>query len=393
VRRPDELGLLPILTRQEARASLRPRTSEVPPAPTIRKTTGGTTGEPLVICYDEGAESWRQAMKLRGFGWAGYRVGDRALHYWGEPTRPDRRLSRRAKVLVDRALKREHYLDCTPRSERDLAAAVARIQRLRPAAIFCYAQAGADLARYINRTGARDWGTIAVICGAERVMPHDRAALTEAFGPAVFETYGCREVTLIASECEEHAGLHLSVENLLVELVVRDGGRERPAAPGEVGEVVLTDLHNHGMPLIRYANGDLAVAMSEGRCGCGRTLPRLASVEGRSTETLRDAAGNPVGGMVFNLIVSPLAAAVRQFQAVQRKDGAVVLRVVPAPELGPGTLDHVRDRCRRYLPGVPVHIELVEHIPAGANGKRQVVIVERDDDRPGAVTSAGLGGP
>src|SRR5690606_28533691 len=112
-------------------------------------------------------------------------------------------------------------------------------------AIFCYAQAGAELARYINRTGLRTWDTIPVICGAERVMPADRAALEQAFGPAVFETYGCREVMLIATECPEHDGLHLQVENLVVELVGPDG---QPVAPGEVGQVVLTDLHNYGQP-------------------------------------------------------------------------------------------------------------------------------------------------
>ena len=64
--------------------------------------------------------------------------------------------------------------------------------------IVCYAQAGAELARYINRNGLRAWPTIPVICGAERVLPHDRADLEEAFGPAVFDTYGCREVMMIA---------------------------------------------------------------------------------------------------------------------------------------------------------------------------------------------------
>lgn len=375
IRGRQELARLPLLTRQAARDSAGERTSTAPPLPEIKKTTGGTTGEPLVIRYDRGSEHWRQAVRLRGFGWTGWRIGDPSLHYWGEYTR-ERSLATVAKERLDRALKREHYIDCTPRGDQHKEEVVAAIRRIHPRAIFCYAQAGAELARHINRTGARSWGTIPVVCGAERVFPADRAALEEAFGPAVFETYGCRETMLIASECGEHDGLHLQVENILVEIVGPDGA---PVAPGEVGEVVLTDLHNLGQPFIRYANGDLAVAMPEGAaCRCGRAHPRLASVEGRQTETLRDRDGKPVGGMVFNLAFSPLAEAVRQFQAVQHRDGSITVKVVPAAggELPRAALDHVARSCARYLPGVPVLFEAVADIPATRTGKRRVVVVE-----------------
>jgi phenylacetate-CoA ligase len=155
------------------------------------------------------------------------------------------------------------------------------------------------------------------------------------------------------------------------------GGSERPARAGELGEVVLTDLHNYGMPFVRYANGDLAIAGPEAVCPCGRGLPRLASVEGRLTETLRDAQGGRVGGMVFNLIFSPLADAIRQFQAVQHRDGSITLRVVPRAELGEEAREHLRRGCEKYLRGVPIRTEVVREIGAAANGKRQIVSVER----------------
>lgn len=376
IRGRADLARLPVLGRQAARDSADERIATAPPLPAIKKTTGGTTGEPLVIRYDAGSEHWRQAIRLRGFGWTGWRLGEPSLHYWGEYTKV-RAPAQLAKERLDRALKREHYIDCTPRGEEHKERVVAAIRRIRPRAIFCYAQAGAELARHINRTGARSWDTIPVVCGAERVFPADRAALEEAFGPAVFETYGCRETMLIASECAEHDGLHIMMENLVVELVAPDGS---PARPGEVGEVVLTDLHNFGQPFIRYANGDLAVALDDrDACRCGRAHPRLASVEGRQTETLRDRDGRPVGGMVFNLAFSPLAEAVRQFQAVQHRDGSITVRVVPAGggELPRAALDHVAKSCARYLPGVAVRFETVADIPTTRTGKRRVVVVER----------------
>jgi phenylacetate-CoA ligase len=285
----ETLARLPVLTRREAADSAEARRSLAPPFATIAKTTGGTTGEPLAIRYDLGSEHWRQAVKLRGYGWAGYRIGDPVLHYWGVGTRPDTPARQRAKVWLDHALKREVYVDCTPRGEAHLAETVALIAERRPRVMICYAQAGADLARYVVETGSRAWDDIAVITGAEALLDADRAAFEQAFGPQVCETYGCREFMLIGIECAARSGLHVSMENLIVEIVVTEHGRERPARAGETGEVVLTDLHNHGMPFIRYANGDVATAGTTQRCTCGRTLPRIRSVQGRISETLHDA--------------------------------------------------------------------------------------------------------
>ncbi|HZS40668.1 MAG TPA: hypothetical protein VFF06_27735 [Polyangia bacterium] len=378
VRTVDDLRKLPMMTRADARDTLEARASEVEPKPRIRKTTGGTTGQPLLFGYDADSEYWRQAIKLRGYGWAGYRLGDRTLHYWGAPTRPLPPWKVRAKVFVDRYVKREHYVNCTLRSERHMRQVAAHIRWYKPRAILCYTQAGADLARFIVENDLRGWDTIPVLCCAERLFPEDRARLEQAFGPAVFETYGCREVMLIGTECDAHDGLHVSAENLIVEVVVTEqNGSQRPAAPGETGEIVLTDLHNYGMPFIRYANGDLAIAGKAERCACGRTLPRLAAVDGRSAETLRDGQGNRVGGLVFNLIFSVLAQTVRQFQAVQHKDGSITLKLVPTSALDATAREHIRKNCAQYLKGVEIKTEIVSEIPVSRSGKRQVVIVER----------------
>jgi phenylacetate-CoA ligase len=377
IRSIGDLMRLPILDRDEARECADRRKSTSRPLPTIIKTTSGTSGKPLKFGYDPASEYWRQAIKLRGYAWAGYQPGMRSLHFWGGATRPLPPISKRAKIFADRLVRRERYIDCTRRGEKDLRDAVGVIRRWKPEVILAYTQAAADLARFIVDQGLRAWDDIPVILGAERLLPSDRAVLEQAFGRGIFETYGCREVMLIASECVAHTGLHLSSENLLVELVVRERGGSRAAMPGELGEVVLTDLHNFGMPFIRYANGDLAVAAEIADCACGRVLPRLASVEGRVTETLRDGAGNKVGGLVFNLIMVPLAERVQQFQAVQHKDGAVTLRLVPGKlPLDGGAQAALRDHVSRYLPGVSVRTEIVNEIPPTAAGKRQVVVVE-----------------
>ena len=192
--------------------------------------TSGTTGVPLVFGYDRGSEYWRQAMKLRGYAWAGYRPGDKSLHFWGSAAalHPPP-LSKRLKVSLDHSLRRELYVDCTERSEQALDDVTRLIRKRKPEVMLCYAQAGVALARHVVEKGSRDWPDLRVICAAERLFPADREVLREAFGPEIFETYGSREVMLIAAECEAHSGMHVSMENLVVEVVVRD---DAGAAPG-----------------------------------------------------------------------------------------------------------------------------------------------------------------
>ena len=111
------------------------------------------------------------------------------------------------------------------------------------------------------------------------------------------------------------------------------------------------------------------------------------------TDTLRDRQGNPIGGMVFNLAFSPLAEAVRQFQAVQHTDGSITLKVVPDREGGvlpPAARSHVEQSCARYLPGIPIAFEVVADIPPTRSGKRRVVVVEAAAGPATGMDGAGL---
>lgn len=371
----SDLRRLPIWGRGEPDATVEARSSLAPPLPEIRKVTGGTTGEPLCFGYDQGSEAWRQAMRLRGWAWAGYRPGAPVFYYWGVLPR-DLSKPARAKIALDRYIRREHYESCMRRDEASLDRAVTALREHAPEVIVCYTQAGGDLARHVSERGARDWGDTPVICCGEPLSPRDRDAMGAAFGP-VFESYGCREVMLIGMECEAHDGMHLSLENLIVEVVVREGGAERPARPGERGEVVLTDLHNYGMPFIRYAVGDYAIAGDEAPCACGRTLPRIHAIDGRVLEALRDRGGARIDGMLFNLLFSVAGETVKYWQAVQHKDLSITLRLVPTAALDEAALAHIRRSLEGNLPGLPLRIERVKDIPLTQSGKRRRIIVER----------------
>jgi phenylacetate-CoA ligase len=371
VRSTSDLAALPVLTREIVQERLDDLIDPAHRGKNISKGTSGTSGVPLRFEHCNQSEAWRQAVRLRGYGWAGYRMGMPTLHYWGAGAVIPEGLAGR-KIRLDRALRREVYVDAVKQDDASMRDTAVLIAGMRPHAIIAYTQALALFARWVDERGRRDWPDTHVLCCAEGLMPRDREALVRVFGPDVFETYGSRETMLIASECGAHAGMHLSEENVVAE-VTREG---RSVAAGVAGDLVVTDLHNYGMPFIRYVNGDVATMAEDGVCPCGRTLRKLAQVEGRRMDTLRDAEGNAVPGMLFASLLQLDAGALRAFQVVQKRSGEVELKVVRGREWNEDRFKAASRRIKSYFKGLPVKVTYCEDIPASRSGKRRPIVVE-----------------
>jgi phenylacetate-CoA ligase len=366
-----DLEALPVLTREIVRERYDDLVDPAHRGKNLKKGTSGSTGTPLKFEYSRASECWRQAVKLRGYGWAGYRPGRSTFYYWAAVSSQPPNL----KMRLDRALRCETFFDSMRQDLQSRLRALDILRRTRPAVIVCYTQSCAQFARWIVEENLRDWDDIPVICGAEAVLGADRAMLARAFGAGIFETYGSRETMLMAAECEAHDGMHLSEENLVLEFL-RDG---QPVLPGEPGDVVVTDLHNYGMPLIRYVNGDIAIPAQREPCSCGRGLAKLARVDGRRADTMIDRDGNPVPGIVFHVLFSDARREiVRQFQAVQSADGAVTLKVVRGRDFAEDAFESVTVRFSHYLRGLPFTVEFHDAIaPHTRSGKIQTIVVER----------------
>lgn len=375
IRDAADIGKLPLLTRAIAQQSFESRIADFPPI-AVHKATSGTTGQPVKIAYNASSRHWRDAMRWRGYGWGGYQPGMRALHFWGQMYRQAKGLQK-LKSDADHFLRNDTYVDCGPRAPDDLRNVVSIIRQKRPEVIVAYAQGAAALARFVNATGARTWDDIPVIVGAEKLWEADRHELVNAFGARVSETYGSREFMLMGTECEAHDGFHASMETQVLEILVTDKDGVRPAAPGEHGEVTITDLTNLACPFIRYVTGDIAIARPSDRCSCGRALVRFGPVDGRISETLRNRRGEAVNGLTFGVAMVELANHVQQFQVHQHGNGDVTLRIV---ETSVGLTDEaeriLRAHVERYLPGTPLTIARVPEIPLTSTGKRRVVIVD-----------------
>src|SRR5262249_21413510 len=149
-----------------------------------------------------------------------------------------------------------------------------------------------------------------------------------------------------------------------------------PARPGEVGEVVITDLNNYCLPFIRYRIGDLAEAIDPAeRCPCGRGLPRLGRIEGRVQSIIIGAKGQYIPGTFFAHVLKDYDHAIRQFQIVQTERGAIRFHVVKGKRYSDGTMAEVLRTLHQFLgEEMTITVEFQDNIDMVRTGKRLATV-------------------
>jgi phenylacetate-CoA ligase len=346
--------------------------------------TGGSTGTPVRFFLSRDRKCSRAAATLRHNRWAGWEPGDRAAVIWGAPV--DRPADGPRARLRAALLREPLWLDAAALTEGRLEEFHAALWHWRPKVIQAYARSAVLFARFLRERDLTPHRPHAIVTSAEMLEDDDRALLEEVFGCPVFDRYGCREVSVIASECPAHAGLHVNAECLYLEVETPEG----PAEPGETGAVLVTDLLNSAMPLIRYRIGDLG-AWSEGDCPCGRGLPRLSAVRGRSTDFLVGADGRVVSGVFLATYVVAQRPSLGQVQIRQDRAGAVLYRVRPGRGFDAAAdLAYLRSATRQHLGDrAEADAELVDALPAEPSGK---FLFSRSSVTPGFLARPG-GGP
>jgi phenylacetate-CoA ligase len=306
----------------------------------------------------------RAAATVRHNRWAGWDVGDKAALLWGAPRdRPPTNWRGRLRGLL---LREPLWLDTGYVTESELAAFHAALHRYRPKIIQAYARSAVMFARYLQAQNLRAYRPKAIVTSAELLEPAEREVLEQVFGCPVFNRYGCREVSVIASECNAHTGLHVMAEGLYVEVETPQG----PAAPGEMGSILVTDLLNYAMPLIRYRIGDMG-SWAAGQCPCGRTLPRLDNVAGRVTDFLVGCDDRLVSGVFLATYVVAQRPSLGQVQIHQGRPAAVTYRVKPGRGFRPvEDKDYLSSTTRQYLgERAEVDVQIVDDLPNESSGK------------------------
>jgi phenylacetate-CoA ligase len=372
----DSLRQLPILekrTLQDRPSSLLTATFS---GRTVGKSTGGSTGAPIRIIKDADGVAREMATTWAALEWYGIRLGERSVRFWGTPLTRRRRL--RFK-LTDLAMNRIR-LSAFDLDDTDLRRYWTDCFEFRPVWMYGYASLIHMFADWIERNGldGQDIGLRAVVSTSEPLNDTQRDQISRVFDAPVYDEYGCGEVGAIAYSCEV-GRLHIMTDNVFVEVL---DDNQLPVTPGQTGEVIVTDLTNRAMPLLRYRLGDRAVVGSQ--CSCGRGFPTIGKILGRIHDVVYTPTGRRWHGEKVDYLMSQLFAeqrGFRQYQVIQYSRDALRICLVSENDIPDDLKRRIESYVSENLDGMKADVIRVDHIERAPSGKIRLV---RNDWLPAA---------
>lgn len=359
---------IPILTKGDIQANAESMISRLyEKSALVEAKTGGSTGKALKIYFDTRCQESRNAAAFRSDRWAGWELGAKRAALWGNPPRHDTLKKKIRNLLLDRTI----YLDTIGLNEKTMLEFINLYRRHKPKTIFGHSHSIYMLSLFIQKEKITGIEPDGVISTSMMLMPHERELIEKILKCKVTNRYGCEEVGLIGCECELHDGLHLNIDHLYIEFVKNDGSA---AQPGEPGSIVVTDLINHGMPIIRYKVEDIGIR--SGRVyPCGRGLPLVEKISGRVADFLVKRDGTLVAGV--SLIERTLTRihGISQMQIVQEKIDRIVLNIVPGASYDSGTDAALKKEFSDVFDsGINLNINRIENIPQDRSGKYRFAV-------------------
>jgi len=359
----------PILGKEELRANpLRFVADDCDVRNMFHEHTSGSTGKPVDLWWSrQTVKEWYALFEARWRNWYGVSRRDRWAILGGQLVIPVER--QHPPFWVKNRALRQLYMSSYHLQPGFVPAYIDALRRFRVKYLWGYTSSLLQLAQGVLDAGGKHLDLSVVITNAEPLLDHQRQHMNEAFGCPVRETYGMAEIVTAAGECQ--AGrLHLWPEVGIVEFF----DQEKPVVDSLDGEMICTGLVNSDMPLIRYRVGDRsALVSSHEQCACGRTLPMLKLIEGRSDDMLYTAAGRRIGRLdtVFKNRIP-----IREAQIVQEELTRVLVRYVPAEGFSESTKDTLTERIQARMGVIEVAFQELQHIPRLANGKMRGVICQ-----------------
>jgi len=339
--------------------------------------TSGTSGQPGIFLYDRNEWPWVLASYARANRWTGLPAG--LLHRLRLAVVGSSRHWHQSSAVAD-SLDSSWFPTLRLAATDPVADICRRLTKWRPQLLITYAAISGVLAEE-QLAGRLDIAPKAVMCVAETLTRSVRAKVRLAWGAEPFENYASTEAACMAAECQEHAGLHIFDDFLVIEVVDEDN---RPVPPGTMGAKVLVSvLFSRTMPLIRYEIDDAAM-LADGACTCGLPFRRLTRLGGRIAETLRIARPDGTFAILHPVLFEQAVdlTGVRRWQVLHRRDGLHVRLVAPVSEASQRQLEaNMREMVKAQdIVHLPVRLEIVDDIERTSSGK--MILVQDTTSKP-----------
>ncbi|OQY57606.1 MAG: hypothetical protein B6245_16065 [Desulfobacteraceae bacterium 4572_88] len=368
IRSPDDLGKIPILTKEEIskHSNAISNSHHRYPGWKFRRSTSGSTGMPLVFYKDSLSMGIMDAILYRNYSWLGIEIGYRQARFWGHPLTPRGLLKTR---LTDRTLNRVR-LSPFRLEDKTYRLYLEEIERFRAQYVYGYAQSVFQFARYFHRKEMRlsHLRLKGVILTGEIIFPEQVKIIRQVFACEVSEEYGCTEVGVIGFR-DGNENMHL-MENLLVESV-------HNFEDGTSGNLILSELYGKFFPFIRYQIGDRGSIVHK-KCPCGRSLPILENISGRKDEYIQCSDGRLVDPYVLEYIINEMPASygrIYQFKIIFIKEENHLRVSLIAEKFFNKIRNHIQNEFGKYLTAdMRISICFVSKLERDLSGKQRCFI-------------------
>lgn len=364
----NEFLKIPILTkdiiREQGDALLNENYPNINKA--FKNTSGGSTGEPVEFYRTEdqsihGLSNYYYALSLNGVD-----IYDTSVDLWGA----ERDMYNTGSNFTFRTyLQNKYTLNTFVLSENIIKDYINRLNLIKPKFIKAYVHSIYDISKYINKYQIKMLFTPIIHCTTGPLYPEMRVEIKKAFNNAhVYNFYGSREVSAIASETSSDNGMSVLFDNVFLEILDDEG---RPVGKGEEGNVIVTTLNNLYMPLLRYKIGDRAIKGDEFDFG---TLC-LGTVVGRTLGVVHKKDGSKIDGQFFTTLFFHKKG-IEKFQLVQKTLDYLELNIVKSPEFDQNELNQILSRIENELSDVVIEVKFCEKINLTSTGKIMYVYSE-----------------
>lgn len=337
-------------------------------------TTSGSTGAPLTVYQDKVKRARHQADNIYFSEIAGYKIGTRLyyLRVWNELNR---------KSPIRRFMQNIVMVDAANLSDESFEALISRIKSDNSTkSLLAFSSTYEALSHYLAKNP--DHGSLnisSIITMSEALPDGAKQRLREAFYCPVVSRYSNMENGFLAQQCiEENNEYHLNEASYYFELLHPD--KDEPVEAGIPGRIVVTDLFNYAMPMIRYDTGDMAIL--EERSLCGRPGRVFSRVEGRKVDFIYDTGGNLLSPHVITNTMWKYSSEVRQFQFIQNGKDLYLIKL-NCDESSFTRDEELVSELRNYLgKNAVISMDFVDEIPLLASGKRKKIICNYNPYNP-----------
>ncbi len=363
-----EMKKIPILTKDIIRENINTIVNpSIKPSMRFENATGGSTGTPLKFYQDCGYQTVANALDAYVRQSWGIKPFDRTALIWGAD-KDFKELSIKERIYGWRH--RIRSLNAFKMTEEKLVEFCRILKDWRPPYLMGYSSALTALAKYVSDYGIEGIRFKAIRSTAEVLWPDQKKMIEKAFKSPVYDFYGSREINNLIAECSEERQLHFISTWRYIEIVDEQGNN---LPDGQDGYIVVTDLSNNVMPLIRYRNDDIG-CISPLLCQCGRPSSVLKKLLGRSTDLIKTPDGKIVHGEFFTHLFYGRDDIIR-FQVHQTHIDKITVRIVPLKTITTDFILDISDRIKKHLGElVKVEVEVCKEIPLPPSGKHRFTI-------------------